>query len=159
MTNQNNTAGAATRFATQMLAAFGVQRTVTTTTGSVGNTFKYGTGTPVYTDPVGANNITQPGLAVGYCSPTAYNQARCFYIDRGASELYADTMVMITEDLRRMLGTTTGNLLEQFSVLGKIDLSGVAYYQLNKLREPGNQVAKSSATNNTQSLQARQIRA
>lgn len=159
MTNQTNITGTATRFAAQMLSAFGMQRAVTTSTGSVGNTFKYVTGTPVYIDPVAVNSITQPGLTVGYCSPTAYNQARCFYIDRGASELYADTMVMITEDLRRMLGTTTVNLLEQSSVMGKIDFSGITYYQLNKLREPGNQVAKSSAINNTQSLQARQIRA
>ena len=159
MTNQTNPAGTATRFATQMLAAFGMQRVVTTSTGSVGNTFKYATGSPVYIDPAVVNNIIQPGLTVGYCSPTAYNQTRCFYIDRGASESYANTMVMITEDLRRMLGTTTVNLLEQSSVMGEIDFSDITYYQLNKLREPGNQVAKSSATNNTQSLQARQIRA
>ena len=148
------------RFASQMLSAFGVQRTARTVQGTIANTFKYATGHNVYTDPtLLANVILADGKVSGYCSPDEYDQIRCFFLSRGAGPVYADTMAFLTVDMARMLAVTTTSLLEQSEVAGKLDFSDEAYYEFNKLRDPGNQVTISNTVSNQRSMQARQIRA
>ena len=158
MRYSNSSAVTTGRFASQMLGSFGVQRTVRTVQGVVANTFKYlsggaPAGASTYSSFVGTN------MEVGYCAPNTYDQSRCYYIDRGASSLYADTMAMLSIDMSRMLGITTVNLLEQSELSGKMNFSNEAYNAINKLRDPGNQLAITTAVNNRRSLQARQIRA
>ena len=158
MRYSNSSAVTTGRFASQMLGSFGVQRTVRTVQGVVANAFKYlsggaPAGVSTYSSFVGTN------MEVGYCDPDTYDQSRCYYIDRGASSLYADTMAMLSIDMSRMLGITTVNLLEQSELSGKMNFSDEAYNAMNKLRDPGNQLAITTAVNNRRSLQARQIQA
>ena len=148
------------RFASQMLRTFGTQRTVRTVQGIVANTFKYIAESGPYNGPsIAAGVFTAGTMVAGYCAPDTYNQTRCYFIDRGAGFTYADTMTMLSVDMSRMLGVSTTALLEQSEVSGRLDFSDAAYYELNKLRDPGNQVAVSSTVNNRRSLQSRQIRA
>lgn len=147
------------RFSAQLLSSMGIQRTIRTVQGAVANTFKYATGDGTMQGilpmrSMASTTATEPG----YCSPSVYNQTRCFYLDRGASSAYADTMTIVSLDMGRLLGISTANLLEQSEVSGKMDFSDVAYYVMNSLRSRGDQVAAVSITNNRRSKQARQIR-
>lgn len=159
MKYSNSSAVITGRFASQMLSAFGVQRTTRTVQGTVATTFKYLTSGSTYSGPTPINGFISSALEEGYCSPEEYNQTRCYYIDRGASSMYADTMTMLSVDMSRMLGVTTINLLEQSELGGKLNFSDEAYYAMNKLRDPGNQLTVTATVNNGRSLQARQIRA
>ena len=147
------------RFASQMLGTFGQQRTIKTVQGVVANTFKYLSSTSIYSGPSPSVGTLTSNTEEGYCSPDVYNQTRCYYIDRGAGDMYADTMTMLSVDMGRMLGVSTLNLLEQSEVGGKLDFSDRAYYEMNKLRDSGNQLTVATTVNNRRSLQARQIRA
>lgn len=157
----SNTALASTgRFSSQLLTNLGTQRTVRTVQGSVANTFKYATTTAVFSDPSFITNlILADNVVVGSCAPTVFDRTRCFFLSRGATTAYADVMTTLTVDMSAMLGVSTVELLEKSEVSGKLDFSANAYYEFNKLRDPGHQVSMSSAIDNRKSLQARQIRA
>lgn len=146
------------RFSSQMLTYLGTQRTVKTVTGTSQNTYKYASGTTIFPTP---GNINQSGLGVGVSgsfSGSFYNSTKSFFLSRGASDAYADTMTALTIDIASVLGVTPQSLLENTDVVGQLKLDSVAYQVFNELRDPGHQVAVVTSVNNRYSLQARAIR-
>lgn len=147
------------RFSSQMLTYLGTQKTVKSVTGQTANTFKYSTGTTVFPDP---GSLQQSLLGVGVSgsySPDWYNNVRCYFLARGATPAYADTMTGLAIDMATALGITPQALLEQVDPTGKLLLSPNAYRALNMLRDPSHQVGVVTSVDNRYSLKAREIRA
>ena len=156
MANQN--IPAIGRFSSEMLTYLGTQRTVKTVTGSPANTFKYSSGNTVFPPP---GSVSQAGLnegVVGNYSPSTFDSAKCYFLSRGASKVYADTMAALAIDMAAFLGISVQSLLEQSELNGKLFLTENAYCSFNLLRDPGNQVGVVTAVDNRYSLQAREIR-
>ena len=146
------------RFSSQMLTYLGTQRTVKTVTGQTANTFKYSTGSTVFPDPGSVSQAALGGGVVGNFSPSAFDSTRSFFLSRGASIVYAESMTALTIDIASVMGISPQALLEKSEYLGKLTLSDNAYQIFNELRDPGNQVGTATAVNNRYSLQARAIR-
>lgn len=147
------------RFSSQMLTYFGTQRTVKTVTGNPANTFKYSSGLTVFPNP---GSLEQSLLGVGVSgsySPDQYNNTRSFFLGRGASVMYAETMTGLVIDMATALGVSPQALLEQSEFSGKLLFSSNAYRTFNMLRDPGNQVGIATTADNRNSLKAREIRA
>ena len=154
----NSSILSAGRFSSQMLTYLGTQRTVKTVTGSPENTFKYASGSPVFVDPA---SLSQSALGFGEAgsySATVYNSTKCYFLSRGASSLYADTMTGLVIDMAQVLGISVQTLLEKSVIGPTIMFSDDAYRAMNLLRDPGNQVGRVTTLSNKYSLQARQIR-
>lgn len=146
------------RFSSQMLTYLGAQRNVVTVNGSPTNAFKYANGPVVFPNP---SNVSQAALGsgvVGNFSPTAYDTTRCYFINRGASAVYADTMTALAIDMATLMNVTPQAFLEQAEKLGKIDFTDDTYRAFNILRDPSSQVGKITSVDNRNSLQSRQIR-
>ena len=146
------------RFSSQMLTYLGTQKTVQSRQGTVVNTFKYATGPASFVDP---GSLAQSALGEGVSgsyAPDTYNYARCYFLSRGATVVYADTMTALAIDMATMLGVSVQNLLEKINPTGQLLLTPDAYRSLNVLRDPGNQVAIVTSVDNRYSLQAREIR-
>ncbi len=146
------------RFSSQMLTYLGTQRMVAIVPGSVGNVYKYASGPTVYPSPGSVLQSTAGAGVVGSYSSAIYNSTTCYYLSRGASQLYADTMAALTIDTASIMGITPGELLVKSEVNGQMSLSSSAYIALNMLRDPGNQVGSATSVNNRNSLVATQIR-
>jgi len=146
------------RFSSQMLTYLGTQRTVKSVTGSPNNTFKYATGPTVFPNP-GSLQQSKLGAGVsGAYSPEWYNNTRCYFLARGASAVYADTMTGIVIDMATTLGLTPQSLLEQVDDNGKLFFDANAYRTFNMLRDPGHQVGTVTSVDNRYSLKAKEIR-
>ena len=146
------------RSSSQMLTYLGTQRTVKLVTGSLNNTFKYSSGPTVYPNP---GSIAQSALGagvVGSYSPTSYNSTKCYFLSRGASQLYADAMTGLVIDIAAIMVLTPEELLVKSEILGQISFTDSAYTSFNMLRDPGNQVGMATSASNKNSLQSRQIR-
>jgi hypothetical protein len=147
------------RFSSQMLTYLGTQKTVKNVTGSANNTFKYSNGTTVFPDP-GSLQQSMPGAGVSGSYPLEwYNNVKSYFLGRGASQLYADTMTGMAIDVALSLGITPQSLLEQVDPSGKLLLTTNAYRSLNMLRDPSHQVGIVTAVDNRYSPKAREIRA
>lgn len=146
------------RFSSQMLTYLGTQRTVRNVSGSVANTFKYSTGPTVFPSPDSVSQADLGGGVVGNYSPSTYNSTRCYFMSRGASVMYAETMSGLVIDMASVLGISVQSLLEQSESNGQTLFTGDAYRAFNVLRDPGNQVGIVTSVNNRFSLQAREIR-
>lgn len=147
------------RFSSQMLTYLGTQRTVKSVTGTPANTFKYSTGNNVFINP---GSLSQAGLGlgvVGNYSSSNYNSTKCFFLSRGASQVYADTMTALILDMSAMLGVSAQTLLEKADTDFGFQFSDEAYRSMNLLRDSGNQIGVVRTVDNRNSLQARQIRA
>jgi hypothetical protein len=141
-----------------MLSALGMQKTVKYVDGNPTNTFKYDTG--AFTFP-SAGSFLQADLGGGVSgdySPSVYNSIKSFFISRGASSLYADTMTGLTMDMAAQLDVTPQTLIETSLFSNKLFFSDEAYRAMNNLRDPGNQLGTVTSVDNRLSLQARQIR-
>lgn len=146
------------RFSSQMLTYLGTQRTVKIVPGSIDNTFKYATETTVFPNPGSVSQAALGAGVVGNYSAATYNSTKCYFLSRGATQVYADTMTGLTIDIANMLGISTANLLVQSEVNGVTTLTPDAYRSFNMLRDTGNQVGTATSVNNRYSLQSRQIR-
>lgn len=146
------------RFSSQMLTYLGTQRTVKNVSGSVANTYKYSSGTPVFPSPDSVSQSDLGGGVVGNYAPNVFNSTRCYFLSRGSGPLYADTMTGLAIDMAASLGVSVQSLLEQSEVNGQLLFTADAYRSFNTLRDPGNQVGIATAVNNKFSLQAREIR-
>lgn len=146
------------RFSSQMLTYLGTQRTVKNVGGSPANTYKYATGPVVFPDPSSANQAMMGEGVVGSFSPNTYNTTKCYFLSRGASQVYADAMTSLTVDMARTLNTTPLAFLEKMNPAGKLELTAEAYRSFNVLRDPGNQVGAVKTVSNKNSLQSREIR-
>lgn len=147
------------RFSSQMLTYLGTQRTVKSVTGSPNNTFKYSTGTTVFPDP-GSLQQSMPDAGVSGSYPLEwYNNVKSYFLGRGASQLYADTMTGLAIDIALSLGITPQALLEQVDPTGRLLLTTDAYRFLNMLRDPSHQVGVVTDVDNRYSVKAREIRA
>jgi len=146
------------RFSSQMLTYLGTQRTVKSVTGSLANTFKYSTGPTVYPSP---GSVAQAALGAGVTgsySPASYNSTKCYFLSRGASQLYADAMTGLAIDIASVMEITPEELLVKSEILGQFSFADNAYTAFNMLRDPGNQTGTATSVSNKNSLQARQIR-
>jgi len=146
------------RSSSQMLTYFGTQKTVRSVNGNPTNTFKYATGPTTFPSAGSVSQAALGGGVVGNYSPSTYNTTRCYFLSRGASDLYADAMSALTIDMASVLGISTQALLEQSEVAGKLLFTADGYRSFNILRDPGNQVGVVTTVDNRYSLQARQIR-
>ncbi len=146
------------RFSSQMLTYLGTQRTVKIVPGSIDNTFKYATETTVFPNPGSVSQAALGAGVVGNYSAATYNSTMCYFLSRGATQVYADTMTGLTIDIANMLGISTATLLVQSEVNGVTTLTPDAYRSFNMLRDTGNQVGTATSVNNKYSLQSRQIR-
>jgi len=147
------------RFSSFMLTYLGTQKTVKTVSGNSTNTFKYNTEPTVFPSSGSISQSYLGGGVVGSLKTSNYNSIKCFFLSRGASEVYADTMTSLTLDIATMTGVSPISLLEAAEDSGRLMLTDNAYSAFNNLRDPGNQVGKVTAVDNRYSLQARQIRA
>ena len=146
------------RFSSQMLTYLGTQRTVKYVNNNPTNTFKYATGPTTFPS---AGSVLQAGLGagvVGNYSPSAYDSTRCYFLSRGASSVYADTMTGLALDMALQMGISPQALLESSNFNGTMLFSENAYRAMNNLGDPGNQVGVVTSINNRYSLQAKQIR-
>jgi hypothetical protein len=98
------------------------------------------------------------GGVVGNYSPSAYDSTKCYFLSRGASKVYADTMTAMAIDMASMLGISTQALLEQADINGQLVFTENAYRAFNNLRDPGNQVGVVTTVDNRYSPQSSQIR-
>lgn len=146
------------RFSSQMLTYLGTQRTVKNIGGSTANTFKYATGPVVFPDPGSFNQALLGEGVVGSFSPNIYNTTKSYFLSRGASQVYADTMTALTIDIARSLGTTPMAFLEKVNPFGRLELTAEAYRSFNVFRDPGNQVGVVRSASNKNSFQSREIR-
>ncbi len=147
------------RFSSQMLTYLGTQRTVKTVTGYPSNTFKYAFGTTVFPSPGSVQQSELAGGVSGAWAPNYYDSTKSFFMSRGATAVYADTMAALTLDIAGVLGVTPQSLLEKSEFVGQLKLDANAYRTFNELRDPSHQVATATSVNNRLSLQAREIRA
>jgi hypothetical protein len=141
-----------------MLTYLGTQRTVKTVTGSPSNTYKYATGPTVFPSPGSVSQAAVDGGVVGNYSASAFDSTKCYFMSRGATKVYAETMAGLAIDMAAFLGISVASLLEQSEVSGKLLFTPNAYRSFNLFRDPGNQVGVVTATDNRYSLQAREIR-
>lgn len=156
MANQNiATIG---RFSSQMLTYLGTQKTVKIINGVPTNTFKYTDGPTVFPSAGSISQAILGGGVVGNYSPASFDSAKCYFLSRGASTVYADTMAALAIDVAAMTGTTVQALLEKAGESGRIFFEENSYRALNNLRDPGNQVGTATSVSNRYSLQAGQIR-
>lgn len=146
------------RFSSQMLTYLGTQKTVKSVNGTYVNTFKYSTGRTVFPDPDTLLQSYYGGGVVGSMPTAQYNSTKSYFLSRGGTEVYADTMTSLTLDIALVLGITPQELLEKSEYMSKLSLSANAYRMFNELRDPGNQVGVVTTALNRDSLQARQIR-
>ena len=146
------------RFSSQMLTYLGTQKTVKTVNGVPTNTFKYQTGPTVFPNAGSLLQSDLGGGVVGNYSPTAFNTTKSYFLSRGASQVYADTMTGLAIDMAAQTGITPQKLLETPGFNGKLVFTDNAYRAFNNLRDPGNQVGTVTTASNKDSLQARQIR-
>ena len=147
------------RFSSQMLTYLGTQRTVAIVPGGIaGNTYQYANGTTVYPGPGSILQSTSGAGVPGSYSPEIYNSITSFYLSRGASQAYADTMTALTIDTAAMLGITPMAFLAQSEVNGQMLLKSEGYISINQLRDPGNQIGTATSVSNKDSLISRQIR-
>jgi hypothetical protein len=145
------------RFSSQMLSYLGTQRTVQNVTGTPQNTYKYAFGNTVYPSP---GNVQQSAIDAGVSGSfngADYNSTQCFFLSRGASQVYADTMTSLSIDIASVLGVSTQSILENQNAVGQLTLDANAFLVFNELRDPSHQVAVATTVNNRQSLQAREI--
>jgi len=142
------------RFSSQMLTYLGTQRTVKGTT----NTFKYATGPTVFPSPGSYSQAALGAGVVGSFSAASYDSTKCYFLSRGATQLYADTMTGLAIDIANILGITPGALLVASEVNGRTTLSPDSYTAFNTLRDPANQVGTATSVSNKNSLQSKQIR-
>lgn len=146
------------RFSSQMLTYLGTQRTVKSVFGGVGNTFKYATGTTVFPSP-GSVSLAALGAGVpGSYSLSEYNSVLCYFLSRGGSQVYSETMTGLAIDIATILGISPAELLVRSEVNGKTILTPDAYRAFNLLRDTSHQVGRATSVDNRYSLQARQIR-
>ena len=146
------------RFSSQMLTNLGTQRSVQIVPGSVANVFKYATGPVTFPSPGSVTQATLGTGVVGSYSLADYNSVTCYFLSRGSSQVYADTMTALTIDMASVLGITPASLLAQSEVNGQTALPSGAYTVFNMLRDPSHQVGIVTTVSNKYSLQANQIR-
>ena len=145
------------RFSSQMLSYLGTQRTVQSVGGTPQNTYKYAFGNTVFPTPGNVQQSAQDAGVSGSFKGADYNSTQCFFLSRGASKVYADTMTALTIDISSVLGVTTQSILENTNAVGQLTLDENAYLVFNELRDPGHQVGTATPVNNRLSLQAREI--
>jgi hypothetical protein len=142
-----------------MLSGLGTQRTVKIVNGVPTNTFKYNTGSVTFPSPGSYSQADLGGGVVGNYSPNSHDSTKSYFLSRGASQLYADTMTGLAIDMAAQLGISPQALVESAEFNGQLSFSDNAYRALNNLRDPGNQVGIVTSVNNSKSIQASQIRA
>jgi hypothetical protein len=141
-----------------MLTYLGTQRTVKSSSGSIANTYKYASGPTVFPSPDSVSQADLGGGVVGNYSSNTYNSTKCYFMSRGAGQMYAETMAGLAIDMAATLGITVQALLEQVNDSGKLLFTPDAYRAFNMFRDPGNQVGVVTTISNKDSLQAREIR-
>ena len=141
-----------------MLTYLGTQRTVKSVSGSEANTYKYSTGPTVFPSPDSVSQSALGGGVVGNYSSDVYNSTKCYFMSRGAGDMYAESMAGLAIDMAATLGISPQALLEQTDDSGKLLFTSDAYRTFNMFRDPGNQVGVVTTVRNKDSLQAREIR-
>jgi hypothetical protein len=147
------------RFSSQMLTYLGTQKTVRTVTGTPSNTFKYSFGPTVFPNPGSMRQSDLGGGVSGAWSPVYFDSIKAFFLSRGATQVYADTMAAMTLDIAAVLQVTPQSLIEKSEFVGQLRLDPNAYRVFNELRDPGHQLGTATSVKNRNSLQAREIRA
>jgi hypothetical protein len=146
------------RFSSQMLTYLGTQKTVNIVNGVPTNTFKFSSGGTVFPSAGSLLQSDLGGGVVGNYSPSSYDFTKCFFLSRGAGNLYADTMAALAIDMASQIGVSTQTLLGSIESNGRLTFSENAYRAMNNLRGTGNQIGTVTGINNRNSLQSRQIR-
>lgn len=154
----NNNIASLGRFSSQMLTYLGTQRTVKNVGGSYANTFKYAVGPVTFPEPGSFQQASLGTGVTGSFSPASYDSTKSYFLSRGTSSAYADSMTALTIDIANTMGISPQSLLEQSSKFGKLDMSDTAYQIFNELRDPSHQIGRTKAVANIKSLQAREIR-
>lgn len=148
------------RFSSQMLTYLGTQRTVKITGGSqYSNTFKYRTEPTVFPPADSAQQALFWDGVSGAWNPNSFDSTKCFFMSRGASAVYAETMTGLAIDIASIIGVSPQAFLERVSNGKQLALTMDAYRAFNDLRDPAHQVGVVTTVDNRFSLQARQIRA
>lgn len=146
------------RFSSQMLSYLGTQRTVTQSVNGTYNSFKYSQGYTFYPSP-GTEKLSKLGYGVvGNVSGNMLDRIKSYYISRGASQVYADTMALITTDIAFAMNITPVALIEKVERDGKVLFTDDMLTAFNLLRDPSHQVSITSTVNNRGSFKSQEIR-
>lgn len=137
------------RFSSQILTNFGTQQTIRNGLTNP-QTTRYSSGSPV------ARSSRTVGV-VGSYSADQYNSTKCYFLSRGASNMYADAMTALIIDVALIMGISSQTVLEQSTANKKFTLSDGAYSAINLLRDPGSQVGRAFGIDNRKSTKAREL--
>jgi hypothetical protein len=96
---------------------------------------------------------------VGAVSGDVFDRVKSYYLSRGASQTYADTMTLLTVDISIVLGVTTISLIERVEREGKVLFTDSMLSAFNALRDPSHQIAQTTNVNNRISFKSNEIRA
>lgn len=143
-----------TRFSGRMLSTLGLSG-LGDSRSALTNRYNYETARNQWGVSVAEISVGETG---GF-SPNDYNRARSFYISRGASRTYADTMGSLAIDCSDILGVDVQFFLENNYPGNQARFGEWAVRSSNLLRDPGNQLAEISLGLNRNSPIRRQIRA
>jgi len=147
------------RFSSQMLTYLGTQRIVQQSGNYAFNQFIDALGPTFYVEPGSAQQSNLgAGVVVGSVSSTTFDVIKGYFLSRGASSVYADTMTMLTVDICAILGITPMSFVEQIDQQGIIYLNNSLLSAFNLLRSPGNQIANATSVNNRKSSVSNQVR-
>ena len=141
-----------------MLSLLGAQPQVTLVNGVPTTTYKYASGS--ISSP-NTSSINQSALGygvVGSYSSDTYNTVVSFFLSKGLTTVYAETMAALLIDMALMIGIQPQQLIESSLSDTLLSFSDNAYRAMNNLRDSGNQIGNASDVSNNNSLQRRQIR-
>jgi hypothetical protein len=144
------------RFSSQILTYLGTQKVVKNVTGQPENTFTYAMGPTTY---IPVDSQYDPNNVAGSFSPDNYNFTRCYFLSRGASAAFADSLASIIMDISTARAITPQTLLDTENILGKLSLSNDSIALFNQLRDPSHQISTVTTAINADSLVAREIKA
>lgn len=138
------------RFSSQMLNSFGESAINSFTPGDTSNISKiHINDSKLYSKYSGES---------GYYSPGTYNTVTAFFISRGASPLYANTMGSVVVDMSRDTGYSIFQIMENIDDLSSLGATDALIKSFNELRDASNQVGYGKRLNTSSSRVARQIK-
>ena len=103
------------RFSSQMLTYLGTQKTVKSVNGVYQNTFKYANGPTTFPNAGSLLQSDLGGGVVGSFPPESYDSTKSYFLSRGASMSYAETMAALTMDIALTFGISPQSLLEHLT--------------------------------------------
>jgi len=98
------------------------------------------------------------GVVLGNVSSATFDVIKGYFLSRGASDTYADTMTMLVVDISAILNITPMSFVAQIDQQGIVTFTSDFLSAFNMLRNPSNQASTASTVNNRLSSVSSQVR-